>query len=219
MACRAAVEGDQVSPDTLPRTTTLAGDGPSLVAAAGEHELEVGPLLAQEREGLEEALVVLVRPRSGRVEEKRLALPIPRCETAVVDAERDRVDALGRDAEPLDHAPAHELAVDNDDVSVARRALIREAAVGALGAAEELGQVEVLEIEERDNARCVDLRHGDRERVVEHVDVFETAADPPGPSRGERHRERTFPHAVRNAVLGHRHLAQSFPRSRAQPAA
>ena len=36
----------------------------------------------------------------------------------------------------------------------------------------------MLEIEERDDARCLDLRHRDGERVVEHVDVIQTAPDP-----------------------------------------
>ena len=109
------------------------------MAAAGQHELELGPLLAQERERFEEPLMVLVRPRAGRVEEKRFALLVARREAIVVDAERDRVDVLRRDAEPFDHGPAHELAVDDDCVGIACRALVGEAAVGALGAAEELG--------------------------------------------------------------------------------
>src|SRR5581483_492704 len=46
----------------------------SAVAAAGEHEAELGAFSAQARERVEEARVVLVRPRPRRVEEERLAL-------------------------------------------------------------------------------------------------------------------------------------------------
>ena len=85
-----------------PRRTRCLGlddssrEGTPLVAAAGQHELELGNL-AQKRERFEETLMVLVRPSAGRVEEKALALLVPRREPSVIDAERDRVDALRRE--------------------------------------------------------------------------------------------------------------------------
>ena len=116
------------------------------MAAAGEHELELGPLLAEERERLEQPRVVLVRPGPRGVEEELLALVLARAEALVVEAPRDRVHALRLEAEELDRPPAHELARHDHDVRVARRALVHARAEHPLGAREELGVVEVLEV-------------------------------------------------------------------------
>ena len=51
-----------------------AGGHAAEVAAAGEHEPQLGPLAAHERERLEQPRVVLVRPAPRRVEQERLAL-------------------------------------------------------------------------------------------------------------------------------------------------
>ena len=116
-----AIEGNQFLAGDVASDDNAGRHGPPFVAAAGEHELELGPLLTQERERLEEPRVVLVRPRTGGVEEKWFTLLVARREAVVVDAERDRMDVLGRDAEPFDHGPAHELAVDDDCVGIACR--------------------------------------------------------------------------------------------------
>ena len=87
---------------TSPRTSTPGGTGRSLVPAAREHEAQLGPLLAQQRERLEQPLVVLVRPRPGRVEQERLALLVAGTEPLVVDPDGIDVHALRRQAEQLD---------------------------------------------------------------------------------------------------------------------
>ena len=64
------------------------------VAAAREHEPQLRPLAAHERERLEQPLVVLVRPAPRRVEQERLALDRRvRPEQLVVDPEVDRPHA------------------------------------------------------------------------------------------------------------------------------
>src|SRR6185436_8286520 len=70
---RPAVERRELVGGYEPQHLDAGWDGASFVAAAGEHEPKLRPLLPQERERLEETLVVLVRPRPGRVEEELLA--------------------------------------------------------------------------------------------------------------------------------------------------
>ena len=66
-----------------------------------QHEPQLRPLRAHERERLEQARVVLVRPRVGGVEKERLPLAAVRAEALVVDPVRDHAHAVGLDAEPL----------------------------------------------------------------------------------------------------------------------
>ena len=81
---RAAVERDELVARHAP--TLLDAGGERVVAAtACEDEAKLGPLRAQERERLEQPLVVLVRPAPRRVEEERLAPLRARAETRVVD--------------------------------------------------------------------------------------------------------------------------------------
>jgi hypothetical protein len=108
------------------------------VAAAGQDEAQLRAFSPQDREGLEQPLVILVRPRPRRVEQERLALLFAGTEPLVVEAERNRMHALGRNPEVRDHAAADELARDDDGVRGTGRSLVGEAAVGAFRPAEEL---------------------------------------------------------------------------------
>ena len=84
----------------VPRRRRVAA---ALVPAAGEHEPQLRALAPQERERLQQPLVVLVRPRPRRVEQERLACLVARGHALVVDPVRDDAEPLGGDAqEPLD---------------------------------------------------------------------------------------------------------------------
>ena len=95
--------------------STPVGKRAGVVPDAREHEPQLGPLRAHARERLEQPRVVLVRPGPRGVEEERLARDarVGR-EALVVDAEVDRVDALGIEPEPRDHAVLHPLADHHD---------------------------------------------------------------------------------------------------------
>ena len=178
------------SPETQSAHLHARRHGPALVAGAREDEAELGPLVAEQRERLEESGVVLVRPRTGRIEQELLSLLVARMKPLVVDAPRDRVDALRRDAEQLDRAPPDELARHDHGVGLSRRPLVRARSEEPLGAREELGMVEVLQVVHRHRRRDLERRQRDRERVVDGVEPIEASPQAPGRSGGERHRER-----------------------------
>ena len=124
----------------------------------------VGILGAQQRERLEQRCVVLVRPAAGRVQEQVLARPEVRLELGRVDAERRDDDPLGLDAERRDDPGLRELADRHDDVGAASRSVVEPAPVGALRAAEQTGQVAVLDVEQRDDDRGRRRGAGNRRR-------------------------------------------------------
>ena len=91
---RPAVERDQLARRDAAEGLDALRQRDGIVPDPREHETQLRPLAAQERERLEQPRVVLVRPRARGVEEERLALDrrVGR-EALVVDAEVDRVDA------------------------------------------------------------------------------------------------------------------------------
>ena len=58
-----------------------------------------------------------------------------------------------------------------------RRAVVGQAAEEALAAREEVGHIEVLDVQQRQHGRAVDGRHRDRERVVDDVGALEEPAE------------------------------------------
>ena len=114
----------------------------------------------------------------------------------------DDPDPFRVEPEQLDRAVAHEGADHDHAVGAAHRAVPRNGAERALGAREEVRQVEVLEVEQRDDRRFTHGRNAKRERVVHHVGRSEARAQRPWPQRGERHRRESLPDRVRVAVLG-----------------
>ncbi len=125
--------------------------------------------------------MVLVRPGPRGVVEVRLTLDgrVGR-EPLVVDGQVDRVDAVRVEAEPLDDALADPLADDDDVRRPARRPVVRQAPEQPLAAWEERGQIEVLDVEQRENSRALGRRHGDGERVVDDVGSREPLAEATG---------------------------------------
>ena len=86
------------------------------------------------------------------------------------------MDAVEVEAEPLDDALAHPLA-DHDDVRrPARRPVVCQAPEQPLAAWEERRQIEVLDVEQRENGRPLDRRQGS-ERVVDDVGGREPPAE------------------------------------------
>ena len=77
-----------------------------------------------------------------------------------------------------------------------------------LGAAEEVRQIEVLEVVDGDDGRQLERRDGDRERVVHEVEPLEAASQRAGAKGGERHRESPLRDRLRPPVLGDEHLGQ-----------
>ena len=139
-------------------------------------------------EGLEEPRVVLVRPGPGRVEDDRLALLVPDREHRVVDGVRHDVDAARVEVEELDGAFTHELARHDDGRRTARRPVVRDAPERLARRAEELGEVAVLRVVQRDDGRRLRPRRRHGERVVEDVELGDVCGDGFRPTRCERHR-------------------------------
>ena len=80
---------------------------------AGEDELQLRALPADEREGFEQALVILVRPRIGRIEDEWLARALARVEPLLVDAEGNHTYSGGIDTGTGRIGVLHVLAVDD----------------------------------------------------------------------------------------------------------
>ena len=135
-----------------------------VVPDAREDEPQLGPLRADEGERLEQAGMVLVRPRARGVEEERLTVDAGRRrEPLVVDTQVDRVHACALEAEPLDD-PLLDPFADHDHACRAPgSAVVGESPEHPLAAREELRQVEMLHVEERQHGWALDAR--DRARV------------------------------------------------------
>src|SRR4029079_13830177 len=100
--------------------------------------------------------------------EEWLSLIVPWMKPLVVDAPRDRVDALRRDAEQLDRAPPDELARHDHGVGLARRPLVRASPEETLGAREELRMVEMLQVVHGHRRREREPRQGKPEWRTAH---------------------------------------------------
>ena len=162
------------------------------MAAARQDEAELRPLLPEVRERLEEPRMVLVWPRTGRIEQELLPRLVSGPEALVVDTPGDRVHVLRWEPEQLDRPAADELARHDHGVGLPGRALVRARPEEPLGAREELWVVEVLEVVDRHHGRDVERGQGDRQRVVDGVEGAEATPQPAGPHRRECHRERAF---------------------------
>ena len=112
----------------------------------------------------------------------------------------DRVHAPGVEAEPLDHPAPHPVA-DHDHLAGPRgRPVVREASKQALAAREELRQVEMLDVEERQHRRPLGRRHGHGERVVDDVGALHPLAQRAGPHGGPPHRRQSPGDRRRRAI-------------------
>ena len=180
------------------------------MSAARQDEAQLGPLLTEQRERLEEPDVVLVRPGTGRIEQELLSLLVAWMKPLVVDTPRDRVHPLRRDAEQLDRPSPDELTRHDHRVGLARRPLMRASTEEPLRAREELGMVEVLEVVHRHHRRDLQRRQRDRQWIVDGVQRTEALPEAPRSRGGEGHRERPLRDTACEPVLGDRHLAQPF---------
>ena len=140
-------------------------------AATGEDEAELWSGLAKPSERLEQAWVILVRPRPCGVEDHRLGLLVAAPEHGVVDRVRHDVDACWIEVEELDCALPHELAGDEHRGGRARCAVVRDAPERAACRAEELRHVAMLRVMKRDDGRALRPRRGHGERVVQDVEL------------------------------------------------
>ena len=173
------------------------------MARAREHEPQLGPGGPQPSEGVEEPGVVLVRPRPrGVVEERLPRVGLRGAEARVVDAEMDRVDALGVEAEPLDDAGANPVADHDHPIRARGGPVVREASKEALAAREELRQVQMLDVEEGQHRRAVGRRHRHGERVVHDVRASDALSQGAGPHGGSSHRRETPRGRGRGAIPG-----------------
>ena len=91
----ASIELEQVVRRHVAANDHTRRHGPPVVPGSREDEREIRPLATYEREGLEQALVVLVGPAVGRVEEERLSFALVGAEARPVDAEVDDANAFG----------------------------------------------------------------------------------------------------------------------------
>ena len=123
------------------------------VPAAGENEAQLRAFAAQERERLEQPVVVLVRPGARGIEQERLAFHAARSEHRVVEPEWDDSDPGRIEAKPGEGALANELAHHDHAVCAANRTVPGDLAEKPLRAREHGRQVEVLEVVERHYAR------------------------------------------------------------------
>ena len=126
----------------------------------------------------------------------------------MVDAPGDRVHVLRRQPQQLDRAAADELARDDHGIRGAGRPLVRARPPQPLGAREELGMVEVLEVVHGHDGRHVERRQRDRERVVDEIEAGESLAQLARANRRQRHRDQALPDAARVPILRHGRLRE-----------
>ncbi len=168
-------------------------------------------VLGHAGERAQQSLVVLVRPEVRRIEDEALGqrrqrgvvLVGRRREAVVVDGAGDRGDARGVDAQPRDDLAAGVVGQRQDVVRVLRGAVVGDAPERPLAAREELRQLVVLDVVERDDARRArDPRDRDRHRVVDEVDPRrDVAGEHPRREQGGRHGEQPRRGAVARAVV------------------
>ena len=180
---------------------------------AGEDESQLGPFASHDCEGLEEPLVVFVRPAVGRVEEKRLALGVARPEARVVDAAVDGAHALGIESQPLDQGPPGKLADGDHDPAPTHRPAIDELPIGELGPGKELRIGLVLDVVNgRRCGRAADRRQHHAEWEVNRVQPLEVPPKGPRAKGGERHRRDPRRHRAARPVFRHRRRRQPVGR-------
>ena len=200
---RALVELDQLLQPDIPEHVDAVGVL-ARMPATRELELQLGPVLAQQREGLEEPGVILVRPRARRVEQKLLARLVARLEELVIDAVVDHPDPVPVEAEGLLRAVADEGARHDHELRRASRAVVGDPPELALAAGEELWQVEMLDVVQRHRGRRLYRWDADRQRVVHGVDAGEPPDERPRPGGRPRHgRQSPGNRAGCPVLLGH----------------
>ena len=105
----------------------------------------------------------------------------------MVDRVRDDVHSIRAELEQLDRASADELAHDDDGGRAPGGAVVGDTPERAPGGAEELRQVTVLGVVQRDDRRRPRPGRGDGQRVVEDVELCDVRGDGLRASRGECH--------------------------------
>ncbi len=158
-----------------------------LEPASGEHEAQLRARLAETRECLQQAGVVLVRPGPCGVQHDRLGLFVTEREHRMVDRERHDVHTRGIEVEQLDGSRAHELARDDDRCSASSGAVVGDAPERPARRAEELREIAVLRVVERDDSRRLRPRRGDGQRIVEHVELCDMGGHGLRPASRECH--------------------------------
>ena len=183
-----------------------------------QDEPQVRPLSPHAHECREQALVVLVPPAVGGVEQKRFALPFVRGETFVVDAEVNRADTRWAQAVALEQRCPRVLRDGDQEPAALHRPAVGRAAVHVLCTREELRIDLVLEVVDRRHRSG--LRHAwdhHAERKVQGVQrrTVEAAANGAGHGGGQRHRGDAPGHRRSRPVLGHdgRRQPVACPRS------
>jgi hypothetical protein len=166
-----------------------------------QHESQLGTLAPQPCECLEQALVVLVRPAAGGIEQERLARYRRRAQVRVVEAEGHHPDPRRVDSQLLDRSAPHELADHDHPVGRAHRAVPGNPPERALAAWEHRRQVEVLEIVQRDDARRPHCRDADRRGKVDDRRRREPPPEAARPDGGFGHREEPLRHRACEAVI------------------
>ena len=207
----ASIELEQVVRRHVAANDHTRRHGPPVVPCSREDEREIRPLATDEREGLEQALVVLVGPAVGRVEEERLSFALVGAEARRVDAEVDDANAFRLDAQALDDRLLHVCADCDDQAAGADAASVGKPSVRELGARKEAREKLVLEVEDgRRRRRPAHGRHHDREGEVEPAQVVEVelAAYGAGMSGGQRHCCESSGERTARTVRRHRRLGE-----------
>ena len=171
-----------------------------------QDEPQLRPLSPYTHERREQALVVLVRPAVGGVEEKRFTLPLVRGETFVVDAGVNRADTRWAQAVALEQRPPRVLRDGNQEAAALHRPAVGGAAVRVLCTREELRIGLMLEVvDRRHSSGTCDAWDHHAERKVQGVQgrTIELASNGAGHGGGQRHRGDAPGHRRSRPVLGH----------------
>jgi hypothetical protein len=131
----------------------------------------------------------------------------------VVEPLRDDANPLRLDAEVLDRAAADEIADHDHTGCAAYRPVPGHPAKCLLAPREHGRQVEVLEVVQRHDARLVDRRNADRQRVVHHIGACESCAQAARPRGCIRHRREPLRQRSCEPVLRRDLAWQPFARS------
>ena len=164
-------------------------------------------------ERLEQPSVILVRPWPGWVEEERLARHrgLGR-EAREVDAEVDRVHPLRIQFEPLDRPFAHPLADHDHLVGPPCSAVVGEPPEEPLASREELRQIEVLDVEERDDSGTRHRRNRHGERIVHDLGCLERGSEGARTDGRRHHRAKPSGRRRGGAVPGRHNRREAGPR-------
>ena len=145
--------------------------------------------------------MVLVRPRSGGVEDDGFPLLVGGTEHAVVYGMGDDVNAIAVQPKRVMRSLAHELAGNDHGRGRACRAIVGEPAERAARGPEELREVAVLDVVQRHHRRRLYARRRHGQRIVDHVQCRPLLPDALRATCLQRHRDDAERSALRDGRI------------------